>query len=67
MKITFNVSGMKCGGCSANVVKALENQPGCDSVQVDLDSATVIVEGDIDTTEITALISKAGYPASVAE
>ncbi len=66
MTTLFNVENMKCGGCSANVEKALAEAAGVESVLVDLEAKTVRVEGDIDAANIADVISTAGYPAELA-
>ncbi len=66
MKTLFNVEKMMCGGCSANVEKALADVSGVESVEVDLENKTVTVSGDIDADAIATIITDAGYPASVA-
>ena len=66
MTTVFNVEKMMCGGCEANVKKALANVASIDSVEVDLEAKTVTVEGDIDATEVAKVISDAGYPATPA-
>lgn len=62
----FNVEKMMCGGCEANVKKALADVASVDSVEVDLEAKTVTVEGDIDVNDIATVISEAGYPATPA-
>ena len=66
MATIFNVEKMMCGGCEANVKKALADVAGVDSVEVDLEAKTVTVEGAIDAADIAKIISDAGYPATVA-
>jgi len=66
MVTIFNVEKMMCGGCEANVKKALTDIASVDSVEVDLEAKTVAVEGDIDSAEIAKIITDAGYPASPA-
>ncbi len=69
MSTVFNVEKMMCGGCEANVKKALVDVAGVDSVEVDLEAKTVTVEGDIEATLIETIattISDAGYPATQA-
>jgi len=63
MSTVFNVEKMMCGGCEANVKKALADVAGVDSVEVDLDAKTVTVTGDIEAAVIATIISDAGYPA----
>ena len=64
MRTVFNVEKMMCGSCEANAKKVLADVAGVDSVEVDLEAKTVIVEGDIDAVAITMTISDAGYPAT---
>ena len=66
MTTVFNVEKMMCGGCEANVKKALANVAEIDSVEVDLEAKTVTVEGDINADDIAKIISDAGYPATPA-
>ena len=66
MATVFNVEKMMCGGCEANVKKALADVAGVDSVEVDLEAKTVTVEGAIDAADIAKIISDAGYPATEA-
>lgn len=66
MTTVFNVEKMMCGGCEANVKKALANVAGIDSVEVDLEAKTVTIEGDIHADDIAKIISDAGYPATPA-
>ncbi len=66
MTTVFNVEKMMCGGCEANVKKALANVAEIDAVEVDLAAKTVTVEGDIDADDIAKIISDAGYPATPA-
>ncbi|HCJ46051.1 MAG TPA: copper resistance protein CopZ [Prevotella sp.] len=46
MKKTFNVSGMKCSHCAANVENALKAVKGVVSAEAQLDDKTVTVEFD---------------------
>jgi copper chaperone CopZ len=66
MKTVFNVEKMMCGGCEANVKKALADVTSVDSVEVDLEAKTVTVEGSVDAAAIATIISDAGYPATQA-
>ncbi len=66
MSTLFTVENMKCGGCSANVEKALAEIDTVQSVEINLETKTVSVEGEFDATEIAAVISAAGYPATPA-
>ena len=61
----FSVSNMKCGGCVANVKKALEGVDGVDSVEISLEDAEAVVTGGADAQTIAKIITDAGYPAEV--
>lgn len=53
-----------CGGCAANVTKALSGVPGVKSVNVDVPTKTVSVEFDETITNIAMLretMATAGY------
>ena len=66
MKTQFNVEKMMCGGCSANVEKVLAGLAGVDSIDVNLEDKTVIIEGEIDTGVVATMITDAGYPTTLA-
>ncbi len=66
METVFNVEKMMCGGCEANVKKALADAPNVSEVTVDLEAKTVTITGDIDADAIASTITDAGYPASKA-
>lgn len=46
MKKTFNVSGMKCSHCAANVENALKAVKGVASAEAHLEDKTVTVDYD---------------------
>ena len=54
---------MKCMGCVSTVKKALEEIPGIQSAEVDLETALATVEGDVDQSIILEILTEAGYPA----
>ena len=65
---TFEVSGMACDGCEANVTDALEALDGVSSVTANYEADEVRVEHDaatVDETALAAAISDAGYDAAV--
>lgn len=64
--IRLVISGMKCGGCVANVQKALEALDGVDTVEVSLEEASATVTGDVAPNELTRVVTEAGYPATLA-
>lgn len=55
MKKTFNVSGMKCSHCAANVENALKAVNGVVSAEANLNDKTVTVEFDEQQTSEAAL------------
>ena len=60
---TIKISNMKCNGCVANVEKALQGLPGLESVEVSLQQANAVLDGEFDLDEAIRLVSEAGYPA----
>ncbi len=60
----LNVSGMTCGGCVANVKRALSGVPGVNSVDVSLPEQTATVMFDEARTSADAMLAAvrlAGY------
>jgi copper chaperone len=64
--IELTVEKMKCGGCSANVERAIRTLDPEARVTVDLSSKKVQVEGQMDAAVLVDTVSKAGYPAQLA-
>jgi copper chaperone len=61
---TLKVTGMSCGGCAANVEKALKGVNGVSKVTVNLKPGSAAVEFDADKTnekDLAAAVKKAGY------
>ncbi len=68
MKHKFNVKGMTCSACSANVEKTVKKLAGVGEVNVNLLSNSMAVEYDEDICKkenIIAAVSDAGYSASI--
>ncbi|MDK4574663.1 heavy-metal-associated domain-containing protein [Kingella kingae] len=64
--VTLNIDGMTCGGCVKSVAKVLGDVNGVTRADVDLKSATAVVEFDDAKTNIAALIDvveDAGFDA----
>ncbi|HHX59396.1 MAG TPA: copper-translocating P-type ATPase [Epulopiscium sp.] len=64
----FNVTGMSCASCSANVEKIVGKLPGVQSANVNLLSNSMTAEYDdsiMDNATIIKAIKDAGYDASV--
>ncbi|WP_085442451.1 heavy-metal-associated domain-containing protein [Magnetofaba australis] len=59
----FKVSGMSCQHCVGAVEKALDALDAVEEVNIDLEAATVTVEGDDSARDaIAQAITDAGYP-----
>lgn len=63
--IELTVEKMKCGGCSANVERAVKAQDPAALVQIDLAQKLVKVESTLPAAGLAKTISEAGYPAQV--
>ncbi|MDP3189222.1 heavy-metal-associated domain-containing protein [Limnobacter sp.] len=63
--IELTVEKMKCGGCSANVERAVKAQDPTAQVQIDLALKLVQVESALPAASLAKIISDAGYPAHV--
>lgn len=63
--IELTVEKMKCGGCSANVERAVKAQDPAAQVQIDLAQKLVQVESTLPAANLAKTISEAGYPAQV--
>ena len=70
MKQTFQVTGMTCSACSANVERAVKKLSGVEHVEVSLLANRMTVDYDPENTgggEIAAAVTAAGYGASTGE
>ncbi|MFC7045253.1 heavy-metal-associated domain-containing protein [Halobacteriaceae archaeon GCM10025711] len=63
----YTVPEMGCEGCEDIITDAVSNVNGVQSIETDLESKTVTVEGDVDTDEVVRTIDYAGYEASLVE
>lgn len=59
----YNISGMMCNHCRANVEKTLAALPGVTSVTVDLAAGTATVEGTAAPADVIAAVEALGYSA----
>ena len=66
MTKTYNVPGMTCGHCEAAIKSEVGDVAGVESVDVDLDTKLVTVNGEADNDAILAAIDEAGYEATPA-
>jgi copper chaperone len=65
--LSFTVPGMHCGHCQAAVIEEVQRVTGVHSVDVDLDTKLVRVEGSgVDAASVVAAIDEAGYDAEAA-
>ncbi len=65
--LKFHVEKMKCGGCVAAAKAAIEKLPGVNNAKVDLESASAEVNGSVDAERVIQALTKAGYPARLAD
>ena len=62
--VTYRVPGMTCEHCRIAVAEGLSAVPGVESVEVDLDTKLVNVNGaSLDDAALRAAIDQAGYEA----
>lgn len=64
LKITFRVSGMTCGGCSASIGRALSRLDGIEKAEADHEKASADVSFDdklISKEKIVETIENLGY------
>jgi copper chaperone CopZ len=67
MKKKFNVTGMSCAACQANVTRAVNKLEGVHSANVSLLAKNMVVDFDeskTDESKIIAAVDSAGYGAS---
>ena len=65
--VHLEVQGMSCGGCVKSVTAALTRLPGVSTVDVDLQSGHVTVNGDLTQggDQLVLALTAAGYPAKL--
>lgn len=62
MTKTYIVEGMTCSHCVASVREEIEDVPGTQGVEVDLESGRVTVTGqDFTDAQIQAAVTEAGF------
>ena len=61
MEKTIDITGMRCGHCSAHVQKALAALPGTQSVTVSHESGTATYVGTASDAQLKAAVEEAGY------
>lgn len=60
MEKKLTIEGMMCQNCVKHVSNALNNLPGV-TAQVDLDTKTATVAGDVTDEALKAAVADAGY------
>jgi copper chaperone CopZ len=58
---TYRVAGMTCAHCVAAVTEEVGRIPGAEHVEVDLDSGTLAIRGEIAMDDVRAAVEEAGY------
>ncbi|MBQ4367614.1 MAG: heavy-metal-associated domain-containing protein, partial [Muribaculaceae bacterium] len=61
----YQVKGMMCNHCKANVENGLATLEGVKKVTVDLATGTAYVEGDVDDQAVMDKISQLGYTCEI--
>ncbi|WBP92744.1 heavy metal-associated domain-containing protein [Mycolicibacterium neoaurum] len=65
-RIYLDIEGMTCGFCVRHVEKALNKIDGVSaSVHLPTKSATVDIDGDVETADLCAAVAAAGYSATL--
>ncbi|KLL96815.1 cation-transporting ATPase [Rhodococcus sp. IITR03] len=60
---TYTVTGMTCRHCVASVTEEVQEIPGVENVEVDLDTGAVTVTSaeSLDDAAVAAAVEEAGY------
>ena len=61
MAQTIEIQGMSCEGCETTVEEALASVNGVTSVQVDRETGSATVEGELNLNELEQAVTEAGY------
>jgi uncharacterized membrane protein YraQ (UPF0718 family)/copper chaperone CopZ len=61
MEQVYKIEGMTCNHCKANVDKALSAIEGVESLEIDLESGTAKVQGEVSEDSISKIVSEIGY------
>ena len=62
---TLRITGMTCGHCVAAVTKALQDVPGVESAQVNLEREEGTVRGGAPVERLIKAVEEEGYHAEV--
>lgn len=58
----FKIEKMMCGGCTSAVKAKLDALENVKTAEVDLESGTATVDGNVDPKEVIETLTEAGYP-----
>ncbi|MBI4406824.1 copper-translocating P-type ATPase [Candidatus Micrarchaeota archaeon] len=61
MAMEFEVRGMHCASCAANIEKKLKTLPGVESVSVNFATRNAVIEGEAAVEKIKEAVEAAGY------
>lgn len=61
MEKKYKVGGMACGGCVANVKRAVEAIPGVEAVTVDLATGVATVKGNVTADAVAEVVENIGF------
>jgi copper chaperone len=64
-EVILRIDGMHCGACIRRVTQSLQAVPGAEVEEVRLGAARLKVPSDLDTENLIARLSKAGFFARV--
>ena len=60
---SFTVQKVKCDGCATNIREGLLNLPGIDSVEVEVSTGQVTVQGpELSREQLAEKLTALGYP-----
>ena len=62
-KMIFDVSNMKCGGCSSAVTDALKALDDTEVVEVSLERHQAVVMSSLSAEKVAEAITASGFPA----
>lgn len=66
-QIQLSIPTMKCSHCAATIKTALDDAEHINSVSIDLESKTALINTHTDTTYIVAIIHSVGHDAEITE
>jgi len=64
-QLVFDVSKMKCGGCTSAVTDALNALDDTEVVEVSLDGHQAVVMSSLSADKVAEAITASGFPAVV--